>query len=88
MLLCEFHSAEIYQWYMTFYIDAYDEVMAPNAYSMMQHADGGLLTTKLLKICSAVFKVNKLNAHYLSNLKTVPKGKSFWKVSLITSSAE
>lgn len=46
MLLCEFDPNEVYRWFMTFFIDAYDWVMVPNVYSMSQYADGGLITTK------------------------------------------
>lgn len=46
MLLCEIHPHAIYQWFMEFFIDAYDWVMVPNVYGMSQHADGGLITTK------------------------------------------
>lgn len=46
MFLCEFDPNEIYRWFMEMFIDSYDWVMVPNAYSMSQHADGGLITTK------------------------------------------
>lgn len=46
MLLCEFDPDEVYRWFMTLYIDAYDWVMVPNIYGMTQFADGGLMTTK------------------------------------------
>ena len=46
MFLCEFDPDEIYRWFMEMFIDSYDWVMVPNAYSMSQHADGGLITTK------------------------------------------
>ncbi|HQX50250.1 MAG TPA: cryptochrome/photolyase family protein [Planctomycetaceae bacterium] len=46
MLLCEIDPNAIYQWFMEFFIDAYDWVMVPNVYGMSQHADGGLITTK------------------------------------------
>ncbi len=46
MLLCEFDPDEVYRWFMTLYIDAYDWVMVPNVYGMTQFADGGLMTTK------------------------------------------
>ncbi|MFM9067882.1 MAG: cryptochrome/photolyase family protein [Planctomycetota bacterium] len=46
MLLCEIDPDAIYQWFMEFFIDAYDWVMVPNIYGMSQHADGGLITTK------------------------------------------
>jgi deoxyribodipyrimidine photolyase-related protein len=46
MLLCEFDPDEVYRWFMTMYIDAYDWVMVPNVYGMSQFADGGLISTK------------------------------------------
>ncbi|MFM7710515.1 MAG: FAD-binding domain-containing protein, partial [Ferruginibacter sp.] len=46
MLLCEFDPNEVYEWFMVFFIDAYDWVMVPNIYGMTQFADGGLMTTK------------------------------------------
>jgi len=46
MLLCEFDPREVYEWFMIFFIDAYDWVMVPNIYGMTQFADGGLMTTK------------------------------------------
>lgn len=46
MFLCEFHPDDIYRWFMTMFVDAYDWVMVPNVYAMSQHADGGLITTK------------------------------------------
>lgn len=46
MLLCEFHPDDVYQWFMEFFIDAYDWVMVPNVYGMSQFADGGIMATK------------------------------------------
>lgn len=46
MLLMEIAPDEVYQWFMTMYIDAYDWVMVPNIYGMSQFADGGLMSTK------------------------------------------
>jgi deoxyribodipyrimidine photolyase-related protein len=46
MFLCEFDPDEIYRWFMEMFVDSYDWVMVPNAYSMSQHADGGMITTK------------------------------------------
>ncbi|MBL3654680.1 cryptochrome/photolyase family protein [Fulvivirga sediminis] len=46
MLLCEFDPDDIYSWFMSLFIDAYDWVMVPNVYGMTQYADGGLITTK------------------------------------------
>ncbi len=46
MLLCEFDPNEVYNWFMTLYVDSYDWVMVPNTYGMTQFADGGLMTTK------------------------------------------
>jgi deoxyribodipyrimidine photolyase-related protein len=44
--LAEMHPDEVYQLFMTYFIDAYDWVMVPNVYGMSQYADGGLMTTK------------------------------------------
>ncbi|MDI6402966.1 cryptochrome/photolyase family protein, partial [Balneolaceae bacterium ANBcel3] len=46
MLLCEFDPDEVYRWFMTMFVDAYDWVMVPNVYGMSQFADGGLFSTK------------------------------------------
>lgn len=45
-LLAETHPDEVYNYFMTYYIDAYDWVMVPNVYGMSQFADGGMLATK------------------------------------------
>ena len=36
----------IYKWFMDMFVDSYDWVIVPNVYSMSQHADGGMITTK------------------------------------------
>jgi deoxyribodipyrimidine photolyase-related protein len=46
MLLCEFDPDEVYEWFMSLFIDSYDWVMVPNVYGMGQYADGGLMITK------------------------------------------
>lgn len=46
MLLCEIDADEVYRWFMSLFIDAYDWVMVPNVYGMSQFADGGLMSTK------------------------------------------
>jgi deoxyribodipyrimidine photolyase-related protein len=46
MNLSEIDPHQVYDWFMTFYIDAYDWVMVPNVYGMTLFADGGLITTK------------------------------------------
>ncbi len=46
MLLCGIHPDNTYQWFMEWFIDAYDWVMVPNVYGMSQYADGGLMATK------------------------------------------
>ena len=44
--LSEFHPDDVYRFFMTHFMDAYDWVMVPNVYGMSQYADGGLMTTK------------------------------------------
>ncbi|OHX65334.1 cryptochrome/photolyase family protein [Flammeovirga pacifica] len=46
MLLCEIHPDEVYQWFMEYFIDAYDWVMVTNIYGMSQFSDGGLMASK------------------------------------------
>jgi deoxyribodipyrimidine photolyase-related protein len=46
MLLLRIDPDEVYEWFMTFFIDAYDWVMVPNVYAMSQFATGELITTK------------------------------------------
>ena len=65
MLLCEFDPDEVYRWFMTMYIDAYDWVMVPNVYGMSQFADGGLMSTKPYISGS----------NYLMKMSNYPKGE-------------
>ncbi|RYF43002.1 MAG: cryptochrome/photolyase family protein, partial [Cytophagaceae bacterium] len=46
MLLLRIHPDEVYEWFMSLFIDAYDWVMVPNAYAMSQFAAGDKITTK------------------------------------------
>jgi len=64
MLLCEFDPDEVYQWFMSLFIDAYDWVMVPNIYGMSQFADGGLMATKPYISGS----------NYLMKMSNYPKG--------------
>ena len=42
MLLADYHPRQVYDWFMTMYVDAYEWVMVPNVIGMSQYADGGL----------------------------------------------
>ena len=46
MLLLRIDPDEVYEWFMTMFVDAYDWVMVPNVYAMSQFAAGELVTTK------------------------------------------
>jgi deoxyribodipyrimidine photolyase-related protein len=46
MLLLRTDPDEVYEWFMTFFVDAYDWVMVPNVYAMSQFSAGELVTTK------------------------------------------
>ena len=46
MLLLRIDPDEVYDWFMTIFVDAYDWVMVPNVYAMSQFAAGELITTK------------------------------------------
>jgi deoxyribodipyrimidine photolyase-related protein len=45
-LLCGINPAAVNDWFLTFYVDAYEWVMAPNVIGMGLNADGGLIATK------------------------------------------
>jgi deoxyribodipyrimidine photolyase-related protein len=45
-LLAGIRPAEIEEWYLVVYADAYDWVELPNVHGMVMHADGGLLGSK------------------------------------------
>lgn len=42
MLLNNYDPKQIYKWFMTMYVDAYEWVMVPNVIGMSQYADGGI----------------------------------------------
>ena len=46
MLLCSIHPDDVYKWFMSLFIDAYDWVMVPNVYGMSQFSDLGSMVTK------------------------------------------
>ncbi|MDP1609404.1 MAG: cryptochrome/photolyase family protein [Chlamydiales bacterium] len=46
LLLTETSPDAVYDWFMQYFVDAYDWVMVPNVYGMSQYADGGLITSK------------------------------------------
>jgi deoxyribodipyrimidine photolyase-related protein len=46
MLLLRMDPDEVYEWFMTMFVDAYDWVMVPNVYAMSQFAAGELVATK------------------------------------------
>jgi deoxyribodipyrimidine photolyase-related protein len=46
LLLTETDPNAVYEWFMAYFVDAYDWVMVPNVYGMSQFADRGQMTTK------------------------------------------
>ena len=42
MLLADYSPQQVYDWFMTMYVDAYEWVMVPNIIGMSQFADGGI----------------------------------------------
>lgn len=69
-LLMEISPDEVYRYFMSHYIDAYDWVMVGNVYGMSQYADGGLITTKPYISSS----------NYLHKMSAYPKNQSWGKV--------
>lgn len=56
MLMLEVHPNEVYRWFMSLFVDAYDWVMVPNVYGIGQFADGGLMSTKPYFAASAYLR--------------------------------
>lgn len=46
MVLLRINPDEVYEWFMSLFIDAYDWVMVPNVYAMSQFAAANFITTK------------------------------------------
>jgi deoxyribodipyrimidine photolyase-related protein len=46
MTLLRINPDDVYEWFMSMFIDAYDWVMVPNVYAMSQFAAGEMITTK------------------------------------------
>ena len=42
MLLSQYNPRDVYDWFMSMYVDAYEWVMVPNIIGMSQYADGGI----------------------------------------------
>ena len=58
-LLAEIHPDQVYEWFSSAFIDAYEWVMAPNVYGMGLYADGGQIASKPY-IASANY-INKMS---------------------------
>lgn len=64
MNLCEIAPDDVYEYFMTYYIDAYDWVMVPNVYGMGLNCEGGVFATKPY-ICGS---------NYLLKMSDFPRG--------------
>lgn len=64
MLLAQINPHDVYRWFMSMYVDAYDWVMVPNVYGMSQFSDGGSFATKPYIS----------GASYLRKMSDYPKG--------------
>lgn len=79
MLVCNFcllagvRPAEVNDWFLAHYIDAYDWVMQPNVMGMGLNADGGLIATKPY-IASAAY-INKMS-DYCGACRYDPKART------------
>lgn len=45
-LLEGYHPHDVYEWFSSLFVDAYEWVMVPNVHGMSQYADGGRVATK------------------------------------------
>lgn len=69
-LLLEIKPNDIYEFFMRYYIDAYDWVMVGNVYGMSQFSDGGSITTKPY-LCSS---------NYLIKMSDYKKSEEWCKI--------
>jgi deoxyribodipyrimidine photolyase-related protein len=79
-LLGGFLPAEVEEWYLAVYIDAYDWVELPNTHGMILFADGGLLASKPYAASGAY--INRMSnycktCHYDVKQKTGPNACPF-----------
>lgn len=58
MLLLEIKPADVYQWFMEMYIDAYDWVMVPNVYGMSQYAHPSMTTKPYIASSNYILKMS------------------------------
>ena len=58
LLLNETDPKIVYNWFMAFFIDAYDWVMVPNVYAMSQYADEGITTKPYLCGSNYILKMS------------------------------
>ena len=60
MNLARIEPREVYRWFMEFYVDSSDWVMAPNVYGMGLYSDGGIFSTKPY-ICASSYILKMSN---------------------------
>jgi deoxyribodipyrimidine photolyase-related protein len=58
-LLCEISPAQINEWYLAVYIDAFEWVELPNTHGMAIYADGGIVASK--PYCASGNYINKMS---------------------------
>lgn len=59
MLLCDITPADMYQWFSSLFIDAYDWVVTPNVYGVSELSDfAGMLTKAYISPSNVVLKVS------------------------------
>ena len=76
MNLSRIDPAEVYSWFMQYYVDASDWVMAPNVFGMGLHSDGGIFATKPY-ICGSSYLL-KMSDYTKGNWTDIVDGL-YWK---------
>ena len=79
MNLCEIAPQDVYRFFMTHYVDAYDWVMVPNVFGMGLTSEGGIFATKPY-ICGSNY-LRKMGDHPSGDWCTVVDGL-FWRFVL------
>ena len=76
MNLSRINPLEVYSWFMEYYADSSDWVMAPNVFGMGLHSDGGIFATKPY-ICASSY-ILKMSDYSKGSWTDVVDGL-YWK---------
>lgn len=92
MLINQIHSKQVFRWFMEFFIDSYEWVMAPNIYGMSQLSAGLIMMTRpYISSSNYILKMSNYSRDIWCDMwddkyrKFLLKHKQFFKRSYATS---